>query len=101
MKAIDSRQASNSFDNLLDIVQQGESVKITRTRKDVATVTSIEDYELLGGEHLLLRKRAELMERKRLELLTELQNGIDELDSGQHKEATSEFWDKLKKSVIS
>lgn len=101
MQTIGSRQASNTFGNLLDTVQQGEPVKVTRNRKDVAIVISIEDYELLGGEHLRLRKRAELMEQKKLDLLSELQKGIDELDNGQHKEATPEFWEKLKKSITS
>ena len=74
MLTIGSRQASNSFGSLLDIVQRGEPVKVTRNHN---------------------------MERKRLELLAELQKGIDELDSNQYKKATPEFWDKLKKSVIS
>jgi len=101
MHTIGSRQASNTFGNLLDKVQYGDPVKVTRNNKDVAVVLSIEDYELLGGERLRLLKRTELLEQKRQELLIELQKGIDDLDNGRHKEATPEFWDNLKKSITS
>lgn len=101
MQTIGSRQASNTFGNLLDTVQQGEPVKVTRNRKDVAVVLSVEDYELLGGEQARLRKRTELLEQKRQALLAELQKGIDDLDNGRHKEATTEFWDNLKKTIAS
>lgn len=46
-------------------------------------------------------KRGEMTEQKHLGLRAELQAGVDELDNGLHKEATPEFWDKIKKSVIS
>ena len=36
MQTIGSRQASNTFGNLLDTVQQGEPVKVTRNQKEVA-----------------------------------------------------------------
>jgi len=101
MQTIGSRQASNTFGNLLDTVQQGEPVKVTRNHKEVAIVLSVEDFELLGGERLRLLKRSELLEAKRQELLSELQKGIDDLDNGRSKEATPEFWDNVKKSIIS
>lgn len=101
MQIIGSRQASNTFGNLLDTVQQGEPVKVTRNHKDVAVVLSVEDYELLGGEQTRLRKRSELLEQKRQALLAELQKGIDDLENGRHKEATPEFWDNLKKTITS
>lgn len=99
MQTIGSRQASNTFGNLLDTVQQGETVKVTRNQKEVAVVLSVEDYELLGGERLRLLKRSEMLELKRQELLDELQQGIDDLDSGRSKEATPEFWSRIKESI--
>jgi len=99
MQTIGSRQASNTFRNLLDTVQQGEPVKVTRNQKEVAIVLSVEDYELLGGERLRLLKRSELLELKRQALLDELQQGIDDLDNGRSKEATPEFWSNIKESI--
>ena len=94
MITIKSSRAGNTFEDLLDTVQKGESVKVTRNQKEVAIVLSIEDYELLGVERLRLLKRSERLTHK-----NELQRGIDDLNSGRSQEASPDFWCKIKESI--
>lgn len=72
MQSIGARQASNQFGTVLDKVWQGEPVKITRNKRDTAIILSVRDFEMLGGEAFLLRKRAEAMQQERQQLLASL-----------------------------
>ncbi len=86
LQSIGARQASNQFGSVLDRVWQGEAVKITRNNRETAVILSIRDFEMLGGEAFLLRKRAEAMQQERHQLLASLdalrteaeQNGMTE-----------------------
>lgn len=72
MQSIGARQASNQFGSVLDRVWQGEPVKITRNKRETAVILSVRDFEMLGGEAFLLRKRAETLQQDRQQLLASL-----------------------------
>lgn len=78
MQSIGARQASNQFGSVLDQVWQGQPVKITRNKRETAILLSVRDFEMLGGEALLLRKRAEAMQQERQQLLDSLNALRDE-----------------------
>jgi prevent-host-death family protein len=65
MQMIGSRQASNRFGSLLNNVQEGRATTITRNNKSVAVIISLLDFQLMGGEQLLLEMRAKYMEKQR------------------------------------
>lgn len=69
MQMIGSRQASNRFGSLLNSVQTGEPVTITRNDRKTAVIISPIDFELLGGEKVLLERRSSYLEKQRKELL--------------------------------
>jgi prevent-host-death family protein len=73
MQSISARQASNQLGSVLDRVWQGEAVKITRNNRETAVLLSIRDFEMLGGEAFLLRKRAEAMQQEHHQLLASLE----------------------------
>lgn len=68
MQTIGSRQASNRFGNLINTVQKGNTVKITRNSSEVAIIISPLDFELLGGEEKMLQRRYESIEKQRNKL---------------------------------
>ncbi len=68
MQIIGSRQASNRFGSLLNNVQEGDVTTITRNNKSVAVIISLLDFQLMGGEKVLLEMRAKHMEEQREEL---------------------------------
>lgn len=68
MQIVGSRQASNHFGSLINTVQNGNTVKITRNNTEVAIIISPADFELLGGEEKILQMRYEDMEKKRNKL---------------------------------
>lgn len=68
MQVIGSRQASNRFGSLLNTVQDGNTVKITRNNAEVAIIISPIDFELLGGEEKMLKVRYDNIEEKRKKL---------------------------------
>ncbi len=69
MQTIGARQASNRFGSLLNTVQTGETVTITRNDRETAVLISPTDFKLLGGEQVLLKRRSQHLEKKRQELL--------------------------------
>ncbi|MDQ5767806.1 type II toxin-antitoxin system Phd/YefM family antitoxin [Thiothrix subterranea] len=73
MQSIGARQASNQLGAVLDKVWQGEPFKITRNKRDTAVILSMRDFEMLGGEAFLLRRRAEAMQQERQQLLASLE----------------------------
>ena len=68
MQIVGSRQASNRFGSLLNTVQEGKTIKITRNNTEVAIIISPEDFKLLGGEEKMLKMRYDSMEEKRKKL---------------------------------
>lgn len=70
MQVIGSRQASNRFGSLLNSVQTGETVTITRNDRKTAVIISPIDFELLGGEKVLLERRSDYLEKERKKLGT-------------------------------
>ena len=68
MQVIGSRQASNRFGSLINTVQEGNTIKITRNNTEVAVIISPDDFELLGGEEKILKIRYENMKKKRNKL---------------------------------
>ena len=72
MQSIGARQASNQFGSVLDKVWQVNVHIITRNKRDTAVILSMRDFEMLGGEVFLLRRRAEAMQQERQQLLASL-----------------------------
>jgi prevent-host-death family protein len=68
MQVIGSRQASNRFGSLLNTVQIGEPVTITRNNQKAAIMLSPLDFELLGGEKILSERRNKYLEQQKKEL---------------------------------
>lgn len=68
MKVMGSRQASNRFGSVINLVQEGGTVKITRNGRDVAFIISPLVFEALGGEKKMLEVQEKAMEEKRKEL---------------------------------
>lgn len=90
MQSIGARQASNQFGTVLDKVWQGDPVKITRNKRDTAVILSVRDFEMLGGEAFLLRKRAEAMQQERQQLLASLDALRTEAEQSDLTEAVLE-----------
>ena len=68
MQMIGSRQASNRFGSLLNTVQVGEPVTITRNKQRAAIIISPLDFELLGGEKVLSERRTKYLAQQKKEL---------------------------------
>ncbi len=68
MQIIGSRQASNRFGSLLNTVQTGEAITITRNDRETAVILSAKDFKLLGGEKVLLERQSKYLEQKRRRL---------------------------------
>jgi len=80
MQIIGSRQASNRFGSLLNNVQEGTATTITRNNKSVAVIISLLDFQLMGGEKLLLEMRAKHMEEQREALAKTIESMQDQAE---------------------
>jgi len=92
MQIVGSRQASNRFGTLLNTVQEGNTVKITRNNSEVAIIISPADFELLGGEEKMLQMRYNNIEEKR----KKLGNTLKELrEEAKNTGLTQEILDEI------
>lgn len=68
MQIINTHQASNQLRTLLNVIQEGNPITVTRDNRDVAILLSPHDFQLLGGEEKLNQLRVESMKKSREEL---------------------------------
>jgi len=61
MQIINTHQASNQLRTLLNVIQEGNAITVTRDNRNVA-------IQLLGGEEKLNQLRVESMKKNREEL---------------------------------
>jgi len=95
MQVIGSREASNRFGSLLNKIQTGEPVTITRNNQKTAIIISPLDFELLGGEKVLLERRSGYLEKQREALL----KSFDDMQEKAEKNGlTQEILDDILKN---
>lgn len=95
MQVIGSREASNRFGSLLNKIQTGEPVTITRNNQKTAIIISPLDFELLGGEEVLLERRLGYLEKQRESLL----KSFDDMQEKAEKNGlTEEILDDILKN---
>ncbi len=68
MQIVNTRQASNQLRTLLNVIQEGNTITVTRDSRNVAILLSPRDFQLLGGEEKLNQLRVESMKKNREEL---------------------------------
>lgn len=86
MQMIGSREASTRFGQLLSTVLSGTAVTVTRNNQETAIMLSPDDFQLLGGEKLLLKKKQEKL-KESWERLSEVMDEIaDEAKMSGFKE---------------
>ncbi len=68
MQIINTHQASNQLRTLLNVIQEGNTITVTRDSRNVAILLSPRDFQLLGGEEKLNQLRVESMKKNREEL---------------------------------
>lgn len=61
MQMIGSREASTRFGQLLNTVEKGNPIAVTRNSRKTAIMLSPEDFALLGGEARLLESKRKKM----------------------------------------
>jgi prevent-host-death family protein len=73
MEIVSLPQATNRFGSLLNTLQEGNPITITRKNRNVAILISPLDFQLLGGEKYLLEQRTKYLEQNRTELKKDLE----------------------------
>lgn len=96
MQMMDTRQASEQLRVLLNVIQEGNTIAVTRDNREVAVLLSPRDFQLLGGEEKLNQLRTEAIQKNREEL-TQAFNAMRK--EAQKNALTQEILDDIIKHV--
>jgi len=80
MEIVTLPQATNRFGSLLNTLQEGSPITITKKDINVAILISPLDFQLLGGEKYLLEQRAKYLEQNRKQLKKDLETIQEEAE---------------------